>query len=39
MVIAQRVDVAGLSRIRPVSPGNARFEPVLPGKASGRGDK
>ena len=28
MVIAQRVDVAGLS---PVSPGNARMEPVLPG--------
>lgn len=31
MVIAQRVDVAGLSRLRPVSPGNARMEPVLPG--------
>ena len=31
MVIAQRVDVAGLARLRPVSPGNARMDPVLHG--------
>lgn len=32
MVIAQRVDVAGLARIRPVSPGSARMEPVDAGR-------
>ena len=32
MVIAQRVDVAGLARIRPVSPGSARMEPVDGGR-------
>lgn len=32
MVIAQRVDVAGLARIRPVSPGSARMEPVDSGR-------
>lgn len=33
-VIAQKVDVAGLIRIRPVSPGSARMSPDLPGSAS-----
>ena len=32
MVIAQRVDVAGLARIRPVTPGSARMEPVDGGR-------
>lgn len=35
MVIAQRVDVAGLARIRPVSPGSARLEPDQHGRAPG----
>lgn len=39
MVIAQRVDVAGLARIRPVSPGSARMDPVEPGKARSEGRK
>lgn len=33
MVVAQRVDVAGLARIRPVSPGSARTEPVSRGRS------
>jgi hypothetical protein len=33
-VLAQRADVAGLTRIRPVSPGSARIEPdVQPRRA------
>ena len=28
-VIAQRTDVAGLTRLRPVSPGSARIDPEL----------
>lgn len=32
MVIAQRVDVAGLARIRPVSPGSARMDAVDGGR-------
>lgn len=39
MVIAQRVDVAGLARIRPVSPGSAWMDPVEPGKARAEGRK
>ncbi len=35
MVIAQRVDVAGLTRLRPVSPGSARMSADLPGCSSG----
>ena len=33
MVIAQRVDVAGLARLRQVSPGQARMDPVSTGQA------
>jgi len=40
MVIAQKVDVAGLTRLRPVSPGSARMSTDLPGCSSGGcGDK
>lgn len=33
MVISQRVDVAGLARLRQVSPGQARMDPVSTGQA------
>lgn len=35
-VIAQRADVAGLARIRPVSPGLPRMEPATAGPRGGR---
>ena len=36
-LIAQKVDVAGLTRLRPVSPGSARMTPDLPGSARSKG--
>lgn len=35
MVIAQKVDVAGLTRLRPVSPGSVQMSTDLPGCSSG----